>query len=72
MILIISVSISQCKCTAGDVRRMSAIIEQKLGAVGETVSPLHWLRLLLKLLRWATVTLLGLPSHFILNLLQVH
>ncbi|XP_077284223.1 cyclin G isoform X2 [Arctopsyche grandis] len=64
------VSISQCKCTAGDVGRMSAIIEQKLGAVGETVSPLHWLRLLLKLLRWAAVNLFGIPSHFILNLLQ--
>lgn len=50
---------------------MSAIIEQKLGVVGEVISPLHWLRLLLKLLKWAAVNLLELPNQFLVNILQV-
>ncbi|XP_004922232.1 cyclin G [Bombyx mandarina] len=46
------VSISQSACTAGDVSRMSRVIQDKLGLARGTVSvtALHWLRLYRKLL----------------------
>lgn len=65
------VSISQCKCTVGDVRRMSGIIGDKLGSVCETVTALQWLRLMMSLFSYTSQFAYVPPESEIVNRLEI-